>query len=66
MAIINVNVEETFSLWRQKTNLLAQQQGDIALLLTPVTTNLVSAINSLISNNEENDRSVLIRSIAMS
>ncbi len=65
MAIINVPDTDTFDIWRQKTNLIAQRQGDLVLLTTPVTTDLVSAINSLSSSLSEDIRSCLIRAIAM-
>lgn len=65
MALINVPDTDTFDIWRQKTNLLAQRQGDLALLITPVTTDLVSAINSLSASTDENIRSTLVRAIAM-
>lgn len=66
MAIPNVPDTDTFDLWRQKTNLIAQLEGDLDLLQTSVKTDLVSAINSLISELGGSDRAILIRAIAMS
>lgn len=66
MAIISVVDTDTFDIWRQKTNLLSQQQGDLDLLLTSVKTDLVSAINEVFSSLNDSGREILIRSIFMS
>ena len=66
MAIINVPDTDTFDMWRQKMNLLAQLQGDLTLLATPLTTDLVSAINSTFLAIDGQSRRTLILSIAMS
>lgn len=66
MAIVNVPKTDSFDQWRQKTNLLASQVGDITLLMTPITTDIVSAINSLIALFNDDFRRVLIRAIGMS
>jgi len=65
MAIPNVPDTDTFDIWRQKTNLIAQLEGDLTLLLTPVTTDLVAAINSILDLFEDDLRAMLIRAIAM-
>jgi hypothetical protein len=62
MAIVNVPKTDTFDLWRQKTNQIAQTIGDPALLQTTVNTSIVDAINSIFNDL----RRVLIRSIGMS
>jgi len=47
MAIINVPKATTFDIWRQKVNQLSENVGDLDDLVTPVTTTVVDAINSL-------------------
>lgn len=64
--VINVPDTDSFDLWRQKTNLIAQQIGCLDDLLTTDKSDLVSAINEVITIIEEKDRDVLIRAIAMS
>ena len=65
MAIVNVPKTDNFSQWRLKTNLIATQQGDLVLLTTPVTTDIVAAINSLVGLFNDDLRRILIRSIGM-
>jgi len=66
MAIINVPDKDSFDLWRQKTNLISQTMGDLTLLNTTDKSNLVAAINEVLSGTADNQRRVLIRAIAMS
>lgn len=48
MAIINVLLTDTFDTWRQKTNTLGTNQGDLANLDSSfVATDLVSALNEI-------------------
>lgn len=61
MAIISVIKENSFGQWREKTNDLAQQQGDLALLETPVTTSIVDALNSI---EEVEFRRLIVRALA--
>lgn len=48
MTIINVTLAETIDQWRQDTNTLATQVGDIANLNTSSDSSVVTAINSLV------------------
>jgi hypothetical protein len=66
MALINVPITDNFDTWRQKTNLLAEKQGDLDLLETTNKNSLVESINDVISNTEVERRSILVRAIAMS
>jgi len=50
MAIQYVNLSDTFDDWRQKYNNVATWQGELGDLETSVTSNIVSAINSLITD----------------
>jgi len=48
MAIINVLLTDTFDTWRQKTNILGTNQGDLANLDSSfAATDLVSALNEI-------------------
>jgi len=42
-----VNLTDTFETWRQKTNLVSSNVGDPDNLTTPVTTDLVQALNEI-------------------
>jgi len=42
-----VNLTDTFETWRQKTNLISSNVGDPDNLTTPVTTDLVQALNEI-------------------
>ena len=66
MAIPNVELEDSFDLWRLKTNLIAQIEGDLDDLLTVDKSSLVAAINEVYSALGNVGRDVLIRAIAMS
>lgn len=50
MTIINVTLAETINQWREDTNTLATQVGDIANLNTSSDSSVVSAINSIANN----------------
>ena len=56
MSIINVDLSDTIASWRNKTNEIAQKQGDLSLL-TDSASNLVSAINNLkgLHTNQDSD-----------
>jgi len=46
MAIIKVPDTDSFDLWRQKTNLIAIQQGDLNRLIAPLTMPISGTISS--------------------
>ena len=50
MAIVSVNLVDTFDEWRVKTNTLGSESGDLAGLATTATGSLVSAINEINTN----------------
>lgn len=60
------NRTDTFDLWRENTNLIAQDQGTLSDLKTEKKNNLVSAINSLLEDTDFQFRRNLALSIAMS
>ena len=47
MALITVNLADTFENWRTKTNTLGTNQGDLATLTTSTQVSLVAAINEV-------------------
>ena len=47
MSIINVDLSDTIVSWRNKTNNIATNVGDLTLLTTSVDSDIVGAINSL-------------------
>ena len=47
MAVISVNLTDTFEQWRTKTNSLSTQQGDLTTLTTTAKSTVVAAINEL-------------------
>jgi len=47
MAVISVNLTDTFEQWRTKTNSLSTQQGDLTTLTTTAKNTVVAAINEL-------------------
>jgi hypothetical protein len=47
MAVTTVNLSDTISNWVTKTNTISTNLGDKSLLATPVTTDIVSGINSI-------------------
>jgi len=66
MAIPVVVKEDSFGIWREKTNLIAALEGDLDLLLTTVKTDLVSAINELFTAIVDIEQDSLIFAVAMS
>lgn len=69
MSLTQVLTTDNFAIWREKTNLVFSNVGDLALLNAEILaaispdTDLVSAINHI---SENVTRQVLIKSIAMS
>ena len=47
MAVTVDNLSDTISQWVTKTNTISSNLGDKSLLATPVTTDIVSGINSI-------------------
>jgi hypothetical protein len=47
MSIINVDLSDTIISWRNKTNTIASNVGDLTLLTTSVDSDIVGAINAL-------------------
>lgn len=52
MAKVNVSINDTIQQWVADTNTLANQVGDITQLNTTVDSDIVGAINSLVSDND--------------
>ena len=66
---------DSFSIWLQKTNIVAKEQGDLndieALVLDAIddsedTLNLVNAINWVYTESLKEARNILIKAIGMS
>ena len=66
---------DSFSIWLQKTNIVAKEQGDLndleALVLDAIddsedTLNLVNAINWVYTESLKEARNILIKAIVMS
>lgn len=57
MAVTTIALNDPVSALVNKTNIISNNLGDLATLTTPVTTNLIAAINSVnaITNNQLND-----------
>jgi hypothetical protein len=66
MAVIIIDQKESLNQGRVKTNELSQNVGDLDLLTTPVTTDLVSAINSVDASVGQQDKKMLLFAIAVS
>ena len=49
MAVVQVNLEDTFNEWREKTNQISQGVGDTSQLET-ASTDLVGAVNEVNEN----------------
>ena len=49
MAVVQVNLEDTFNEWREKTNQISQSVGDVSQLETQ-STDLVGAVNEVNEN----------------
>jgi hypothetical protein len=65
MAIEFVEKHDTFDTWRTKTNQISLNVGDLNLLTTPSTSDIVSAINSMNQQLSDNIRKAVILSIAL-
>ena len=53
MAVVTVNLLDTFDQWRLKTNDLGVNQGDLTTLTTTNKLNLVAAINEIVTNDSD-------------
>ena len=53
MAVVSVNLLDTFDQWRLKTNDLGVNQGDLTALTTTNKLNLVAAINEIVTNDSD-------------
>tara|TARA_B100000424_G_scaffold166818_1_gene128211 strand:+ start:140 stop:412 length:273 start_codon:yes stop_codon:yes gene_type:complete len=58
MAVTVVNLSDTISQWVTKTNTISSDLGDTALLGTPVTTDIVSGINSIKTRDSAGVRTI--------
>ena len=58
MAVTVVNLSDTISQWVTKTNTISSDLGDKSLLATPVTTDVVSAINSIKTRDSAGVRTI--------
>ena len=59
MALVVVNLTDTFEQWRVKTNLLGTNTGDLTTLSTPAKNTLVAAINEIYTNDSDDMENVL-------
>jgi len=66
MSIPIVPKTDSVDIWRQKTNLIAELEGDLDLLLTTDKTSLVAAINEVLGTVGAFEQDALIRAIAVS
>ncbi len=53
MALVTVNLLDTFDQWRLKTNDLGVKQGDLTTLTTTNKSNIVAAINEVLSGDSD-------------
>ena len=53
MAIVTVNLVDTFDQWRVKTNSLGTETGDLASLTTTDKSSIVAAINEVVTNDSD-------------
>ena len=53
MALVTVNLLDTFDQWRLKTNDLGVNQGDLTTLTTSDKTTIVAAINEVLSGDSD-------------
>ena len=51
MAIVTVNLQDSFANWRTKTNNIGSNAGDLTTLTTTHKSTLVGSINELLSNS---------------
>ena len=54
MAIVEVNLVDTFDEWRTKTNTISSNQGDLATLNTTDKSTLVKALNEIKTGEDDN------------
>ena len=54
MALVNVNLVDTFDEWRTKTNTISSNQGDLATLNTTDKSTLVKALNEIKTGENDN------------
>ena len=59
MALVVVNLTDTFDEWRIKTNLLGTNTGDLTTLSTTAKGSLVAAINEVFTNDSDDMEHVL-------
>lgn len=59
MALVTVNLLDTFDQWRLKTNDLGVKQGDLTTLTTTNKTNIVAAINEVVSGDSDDMENVV-------
>ena len=59
MALVVVNLTDTFEQWRVKTNLLGTNTGDLTTLSTTAKNTLVAAINEIYTNYSDDKENVL-------
>ena len=61
MALIVVNLTDTFNEWREKTNNLSTNIGDLSLLTAQNSANLVAAMNGMMDELSDDDKLVVGR-----
>jgi len=66
MAVTNIEKHDSFGTWRDKTNEISVDLGDISTLVTPTTTSVVAALNSIVTYSDDNARRAVIIGIALS
>ena len=54
MALVSVNLVDTFDEWRTKTNTISSNQGDLATLNTTDKSTLVKALNEIKTGEDDN------------
>jgi len=59
MAVTNVTLQDSFDDWRQKTNTIASDVGDLSALTGYTSTNIVAALNEAKSVASFNDNLIL-------
>ena len=61
MAAIVVNLTDTFNEWREKTNNLSTNIGDLSLLTAQNSANLVAAMNGMMDELSDDDKLIVGR-----
>ena len=59
MALITVNLTDTFDEWRIKSNSLGTKQGDLTTLSTTAKGSIVAAINEIFTNDSDDMENVV-------